>query len=101
MSSAEANHSRLLISRGVVHAFAAARAGRGARVDGGGEQCPAASLVRGDVKIGEGWPLVELEDEQLAGGQERPVPGGVGHPGGGERGLDRGPADEVDQGGDA
>ena len=71
--------------------------GQGCPVDGAGEQRPPASLVRGDVTVRERGPLVELEDEQFTGRQERPVQRWVGHPGGGKSRLDRGPTHETDQ----
>jgi AAA ATPase domain len=58
--------------------------GKGSLVDGAGQQRPPASFVRGDVTVRERRPLIELEDEHLAGREERPVQGRVGHPGAGQ-----------------
>jgi len=96
MSSAEGNHSRVLMSRGVVHACAAARAGRGAWSMVLASSACRPAWFAAMYPVGECRPLVEFEDEHLAG-QERPVQGRVGHPVGAESGLDRGPAHEVDQ----
>ena len=58
-------------------------------------QAQAPGRAQGEVPLSQLGPVVQLQDEQLPGGEEGHVEGGVGHARSPRRFLDGGPPDQV------